>query len=65
MPIHFLYRHRILPILSEGLSPLLPELLEGVSPSPSILTFDLGAGEDDLHEPRIRDQMVPQMRGHD
>ena len=39
--------HGILHLLSEGHSPLLPELFDFVSPSPSVLAFDLGAGEDD------------------
>ena len=37
--LHFLYRHGILLLLSEGLSPLLPELFDGIAPS--ILAFKL------------------------
>ena len=43
----FLFRHRILLLLSEELSSQLPDSFEGFSPSPSVVAFEFGAGEDD------------------
>ena len=43
----FMFRHRILLLLSEELSSKLPDSFEGFSPSQSVLAFEFGAGEDD------------------